>query len=170
MALQNNSTKPVAITMGDPAGVGPEVIMAALSALSPDQRQGIVVVGSRAVLERAGKVVGSSLTVGLRSQAGNHGVVVEEVDVPGLVAEFGKLDASCGEAAFRYIERAVRLTEAGEMAGLVTAPIGAPHTFRNADADAPATLLCTVTPERYIGYLKELAALTQTDAAGSKGA
>ena len=123
MVLENNAAKPVAITMGDPAGVGPEVIMAALSALSAQEREGIVVVGSRAVLERAGKVVGSSLTVGLRGQAGNRGVVVEEVVVPNLVAEFGQLDPSCGEAAFRYIERAVRLTEAGEMAGLVTAPI-----------------------------------------------
>jgi mannose-6-phosphate isomerase-like protein (cupin superfamily) len=42
---------------------------------------------------------------------------------------------------------------------LVTAPIGAPHTFANADDQAPASLLCTVTPERYIGYLKELATL-----------
>jgi quercetin dioxygenase-like cupin family protein len=42
---------------------------------------------------------------------------------------------------------------------LVTAPIGDPHTFGNADDQAPASLLCTVTPERYIGYFKELAAL-----------
>ncbi len=123
MAPRNPSDKPVAITMGDPAGVGPEVIMAALSSLSPDEREGIVVVGSRAVLERAGKVVGSNLTLGLRGQSGNHGVIVEEVEIPGLKAEFGQLDPSCGEAAFRYIERAVRLTEAGDMAGLVTAPI-----------------------------------------------
>jgi mannose-6-phosphate isomerase-like protein (cupin superfamily) len=39
---------------------------------------------------------------------------------------------------------------------LVTAPIGDPHTFGNADGDAPATLLCTVTPERYLGYFREL--------------
>jgi hypothetical protein len=42
---------------------------------------------------------------------------------------------------------------------LVTAPIGDPHTFANADDQAPASLLCTVTPERYIGYLKDLASL-----------
>ena len=42
---------------------------------------------------------------------------------------------------------------------LVTAAIGDPHTFANADDQAPATLLCTVTPERYIGYLRELASL-----------
>ena len=42
---------------------------------------------------------------------------------------------------------------------LVTAPIGDPHTFFNADADAPATLLCSVTPERYLGYFRDLADL-----------
>ena len=42
---------------------------------------------------------------------------------------------------------------------LVTAPIGDPHTFGNADDQAPASLLLTTTPERYIGYLKELATL-----------
>lgn len=42
---------------------------------------------------------------------------------------------------------------------LVTAPIGDPHTFGNPDADAPASLVCTVAPERYLGYFRELAAL-----------
>ncbi len=42
---------------------------------------------------------------------------------------------------------------------LVTAPIGEPHTFANADDDEPALLLCTVTPEKYIGYFRELAGL-----------
>lgn len=42
---------------------------------------------------------------------------------------------------------------------LVTAPIGDPHTFANADPDEPASLLCTVTPERYIGYFRELSKL-----------
>jgi mannose-6-phosphate isomerase-like protein (cupin superfamily) len=42
---------------------------------------------------------------------------------------------------------------------LVTAPIGSPHTFANADPDAPASLVCTVSPERYIGYFRELSGL-----------
>ncbi len=48
---------------------------------------------------------------------------------------------------------------------LVTVPIGDPHTFANADTDAPASLLCTVSPERYIGYFRELSAL-QADTDG----
>ena len=42
---------------------------------------------------------------------------------------------------------------------LVTAPIGEPHTFGNADPDAPASILCTVVPERYLGYFRDLQSL-----------
>jgi quercetin dioxygenase-like cupin family protein len=42
---------------------------------------------------------------------------------------------------------------------LVTAPIGAPHTFANADDQTPASFLCTLNPERYIGYFRELSQL-----------
>ena len=54
------------------------------------------------------------------------------------------------------LEERELLAEAGS---LVTAPIGDPHTFFNADPDAPATLLCSVTPERYLGYFRDLADL-----------
>lgn len=42
---------------------------------------------------------------------------------------------------------------------LVTAPIGTPHTFANPDPSQPATMLCTVTPDRYVNYFRELGAL-----------
>jgi quercetin dioxygenase-like cupin family protein len=42
---------------------------------------------------------------------------------------------------------------------LVTAPIGVRHAFGNPDIDQPASVLCTVVPELYIGYFRELAAL-----------
>ena len=41
---------------------------------------------------------------------------------------------------------------------LVTTPIGVPHTFSNPDPDHDATMLCTVTPDLYINYFRELAA------------
>jgi mannose-6-phosphate isomerase-like protein (cupin superfamily) len=43
---------------------------------------------------------------------------------------------------------------------LVTVPKGDPHTFGNASSDAPASLLCTVTPARYVEFFRELATLT----------
>ena len=46
---------------------------------------------------------------------------------------------------------------------LVTAPIGTPHTFANASADQPATMLCTLTPDRFVNYFRELGALAAGD-------
>jgi mannose-6-phosphate isomerase-like protein (cupin superfamily) len=43
---------------------------------------------------------------------------------------------------------------------IVTAPIGDAHAFANADDQAPASLLCTLTPQRYIDYFRELSQLT----------
>ena len=42
---------------------------------------------------------------------------------------------------------------------LVTVPIGTPHTFANPDPSQPATVLCTVTPDRFVNYFRELGAL-----------
>lgn len=117
-------SKPVAITMGDPAGVGPEVIVKAAAALSPEERGDLIVIGTRVVLERALEVTGVDLhLVGQGEIRSDNGLVVEEVAVDGLPLAFGQLDPIGGEASFRYIERAVRLTETGATAGIVTAPI-----------------------------------------------
>jgi mannose-6-phosphate isomerase-like protein (cupin superfamily) len=48
---------------------------------------------------------------------------------------------------------------------LVTAPIGTPHTFSNPDPDQPVTMLCTVTPDRYVNFFRELGALATAEAA-----
>jgi mannose-6-phosphate isomerase-like protein (cupin superfamily) len=45
--------------------------------------------------------------------------------------------------------------------GLVAAPIGTPHTFANPDASQPSIMLCTVTPDRYVNYFRELGALAR---------
>lgn len=44
---------------------------------------------------------------------------------------------------------------------VVTAPIGDPHTFGNPDSDEPATLVVTLSPEKYLDYFRELAAATR---------
>ncbi|MGH3669711.1 MAG: cupin domain-containing protein [Pseudonocardiaceae bacterium] len=50
-------------------------------------------------------------------------------------------------------------TITAEPGTLVTAPIGAPHTFGN-PGDVPAIMLCTITPDLYIDYFRELDTLT----------
>ncbi|MCJ9691339.1 4-hydroxythreonine-4-phosphate dehydrogenase PdxA, partial [Rhizobium sp. PRIMUS64] len=51
----------VAVTLGDPAGVGPEVIVKALAALPREERRDFVIVGNVEALERADRVTGAGL-------------------------------------------------------------------------------------------------------------
>lgn len=102
--------------MGDPAGVGPEVICKAIGALSDHERKGITVIGCAETLFRASKVCELDDAV-------LHDVRVEDVASPGVPLPFGKMDKAGGEACFRYIKRAVELASAGIIGCIVTAPI-----------------------------------------------
>lgn len=102
--------------MGDPAGVGAEIICKAIGALSNHERKGIAVIGCAETLLRASKVCELDDAV-------LHDVRVEDVASPGVPLPFGKMDKAGGEACFRYIKRAVELASAGIIGCIVTAPI-----------------------------------------------
>jgi 4-phospho-D-threonate 3-dehydrogenase / 4-phospho-D-erythronate 3-dehydrogenase len=118
----------IAITMGDAAGVGPEIIMKMLAERSLYARCSPVVVGDARRLRKAGEIVGSSLEVkgvnGPRDATFEHGTV-DCIDL-GLVPEdlpWGKLSPIAGNAAFRYIERAVELALSNHVHAICTAPL-----------------------------------------------
>ncbi|WP_138470220.1 4-hydroxythreonine-4-phosphate dehydrogenase PdxA [Poseidonocella sp. HB161398] len=118
------SRSPIVITMGDPSGVGAEVTVKALAALPEAERAGIAVIGDRATLARAAEAAGVALALRDHDSPGGAGAIrVIHVPVEGLPGEFGVLSPACGEASFRYIERAVEMTAAGDAAMIVTAPI-----------------------------------------------
>lgn len=115
---------PIAITMGDPSGVGAEVIVKALHARDPADRARFAVIGDRAILMRAAQACGIDLVIVPLAETGPEGAVrLEHVPVEGLPDRFGVLDPRCGEASFRYVERAVAMARSGSVAGIVTAPI-----------------------------------------------
>jgi 4-hydroxythreonine-4-phosphate dehydrogenase len=115
----NSGQHIIGITMGDPAGVGPEVICKAVAEMAPEDRARIRVHGNREVLRRAARIVGAELDFG----EGSGSVAVEHVPFDGELPAFGQLDPRAGDASFRYIERAVRAAQAGELGCIVTAPI-----------------------------------------------
>jgi len=115
------SEKPIVITMGDPSGVGAEVTVKAIAALSDKERARYAVIGDRDTLERA--VDATGITLALSDTAVPGALQVIDIPTPSLPGRFGVLDPACGEACFRYIKRAVELTTSGEAAGIVTAPI-----------------------------------------------
>lgn len=116
----------IAITMGDPAGIGPEIICRALSAMSAAERASAVVVGDPAILRRASASIGNDLAfVSLEQAEHDEGsVAVAVVEVPsGVEIPDGKISAGAGDMAFCCVQKAVDLVQAGRAQVIVTAPL-----------------------------------------------
>ncbi|MDR1387726.1 MAG: 4-hydroxythreonine-4-phosphate dehydrogenase PdxA [Propionibacteriaceae bacterium] len=118
----------IATTMGDAAGVGPEVTAAAVLAPEVLARCRPVVVGDAARLRRALDILG------LRAEVQAVAELEQALPGPGQVAvidlglippdlPFGQLSRLAGEAAYRYIARAAELAQAGRVGAICTAPI-----------------------------------------------
>jgi 4-hydroxythreonine-4-phosphate dehydrogenase len=103
----------LALTLGDPAGIGPEIVAAALAAAAPSLVAKLVVFGDRAPLERGARAMGVSLPPDL----------VVRGDGTGDAAIAGDPDERSGAAQVGYLEAAVAAAKRGEVAGIVTAPI-----------------------------------------------
>nr|WP_210257115.1 4-hydroxythreonine-4-phosphate dehydrogenase PdxA [Devosia sp. MC1541] len=100
--------------MGDPAGVGPEIAVKAVAEMGANERALTRIYGNRAILEKACAMTGVSIDLD---------AVVVNLDIEGQELEWGKLDPRCGDAAFRFSEKAVRDAQADEIGCIVTAPI-----------------------------------------------
>ena len=117
----------IGITMGDPASIGPEISVKALTDPKVLEMCDPLIIGDAAVMEDAVKVVCPG-QVKVRAVK-NVGEAVFEPGVinvydMGLVdmdrLEYGKVSAMCGEAAFRYVEKVIALAMNGEIDATVT--------------------------------------------------
>jgi 4-phospho-D-threonate 3-dehydrogenase / 4-phospho-D-erythronate 3-dehydrogenase len=113
----------VAVTLGDPAGVGPEVIVKALAAMPRQERRDFVIVGNSKALERACRTTGVDLRFGPSASEDGSTITVEEVALDDSLPEIGKISPVAGDASVRYISRAVELAMSGDADVIVTAPI-----------------------------------------------
>jgi 4-hydroxythreonine-4-phosphate dehydrogenase len=119
----------IAITMGDPTGIGPEIIAKALSMEEPFQFCRPVVFGDREVLSRVIQMQNLAATLeGIET-------IPEEGYLPGKIfllplsrleassLRFGQPDRACGEAMVKYIEEAVKWVRSGKLNAITTCPI-----------------------------------------------
>jgi 4-hydroxythreonine-4-phosphate dehydrogenase len=104
--------KPFALTMGDPAGVGPEIIVDALCQFGS---RPVVVFGERAIIERAQRLSG-------RPKAAQLTIQIVETSSNSLY-EDGVASAASGRAAIASIEAATKACQTGQCAALITTPI-----------------------------------------------
>ena len=119
----------VAITMGDPAGIGPEVTAKALKDEWVWQRCRPVVVGSTRALDASIKTIGAQVTCRSVSTVaevdGPPGTVsvldLDNLDYDSMV--MGEVSAAAGKASVEWVLKAGELATAGEVQAIVTAPI-----------------------------------------------
>ena len=117
--------KPLAITLGDPAGIGPEVAAKVVSEAHPSVPW--LLVGSRWALEKGAQAAGVSLPSiqsvhSARALTENVGLYEVTAAAPETI-EFGKINAACGKIAVESVEWAARAALANEVAAMVTCPI-----------------------------------------------
>jgi len=115
--------KPLAITIGDAAGIGPEIIVKAFCK-APEQFQNCIVVGDKAVMQRAWQVVAAKLKpMPIPSQ---EGLAIHQAGHPlnpDQLPAFGKISAVAGQLAADSITWATQAALRGEVSAIVTAPL-----------------------------------------------
>jgi 4-hydroxythreonine-4-phosphate dehydrogenase len=115
--------------MGDPAGIGPEIVVKALTHAKLRKECRLFVIGVAAVIQRAAEVLHVALPVrsvsSIEAVTGTEGVI-EVYDLSNCSLEqlqIGKVSALAGRAAFDAVKAAITLAMEGRIDGVVTGPI-----------------------------------------------
>jgi len=119
----------VAITMGDPAGIGPEIIVKALLSRQIHALCRPLVIGDGTTLAATIKLLDNPLKLRpveeIDEVQGKYGVIdfldMHKLDRQEVI--MGRVSAACGKAAMGYIARAAELARRGKVRAMVTAPI-----------------------------------------------
>nr|WP_153463407.1 4-hydroxythreonine-4-phosphate dehydrogenase PdxA [Sediminibacillus terrae] len=124
------SKKPiVGITMGDAAGVGPEIIVKSLQKQEVYENAHPFVIGDAKMLERAAKVLDTEITIKRVNEAENFEdttfgeIACYDLDILPVDLPFGQVSPEAGHAAFEYLRTAIELANAGRIDAICTAPL-----------------------------------------------
>lgn len=145
----------VGISMGDPSGIGPEIVLKALNEKSIYKICAPIVIGDVNVLKKMGEIISNKLqfnTINDPSEAISKQGTIDIIHMENIDAEklrWGKVDAGAGKAAYEYIEKAALLGIDGKLDCIATAPINK-KSIKAAKID-------------FIGHTEMLAHLTKTD-------
>ncbi len=172
----------IAITIGDPAGIGPEVTAGALAHGRLDEVCQPLVLGDAGVLRQAARFMGVELklhAVASPADARFEPGVVSILDLANVdlgAMQMGQIQGACGQAAYGFIRKSIELALAGTVDAVATAPInkealrdgGVPyldHTAMYADlthSPNPMTMF-TVGPLRIFFATRHVSLRTAVD-------
>lgn len=144
----------IAVTMGDPAGIGPEIVAKSIADKATYDVARCIVIGDKKVMEKAIKIVGADLKVNVVESPADgdysYGVLnmidLDNIDMSRF--EYGKINAMCGQAAFDYIKKSIEITMDKQADAVATTPINK-ESLHAAEVD-------------FIGHTEIFGALTGT--------
>lgn len=145
----------IAVPIGDPAGVGPEIVAKSVASGDVFEAADCVIVGDKTIIENAIKIVGEDLTVHMISEPeeGDYrkGILnlIDLGNVDMAKFEFGKVNGMCGKAAYEYIAKCIELANKGKVDAVATTPINK-ESLRAGGIN-------------YIGHTEIFGALTETE-------
>lgn len=129
--MAKNRKPNIAITTGDPAGIGPEITVKALEeGRKWIQRRVIpVVIGDGQVMAQALRIAKSNMKIHIvkdLDEAVKEGPIINVLDMKNVKMnrlKHGRVDAMAGKASYAYIVRAAELARAGLIRAIVTGPV-----------------------------------------------
>ena len=144
----------IAVTMGDPAGIGPEIVAKSIADKATFDVARCIVIGDKKVMEKAVEIVGADLKVNVVESPADgdysYGVLnmidLDNIDMSRF--EYGKINAMCGQAAFDYIKKSIEITMDMQADAVATTPINK-ESLHAAEVD-------------FIGHTEIFGALTGT--------
>ncbi|MFT0801426.1 4-hydroxythreonine-4-phosphate dehydrogenase PdxA [Bacillus swezeyi] len=118
----------IGITMGDAAGVGPEIIVKALKSREVYDICRPLVIGDMKMLEKAAAQTGSQAVINKVGHVKECSFIHEKIDCLDIDLlpdnlPFGKVSPEAGHAAFQFLKKAVELAQAGLIQAICTAPL-----------------------------------------------
>lgn len=127
----------IAVTLGDPAGIGPEIVAKTFNVRELYDMANLVLVGDKFVIEKALEVTNLDLKINVIEDVAEGKYefgTIDLIDI-GLIREdyeFGKVDEKCGQASYQYIKKAGELAMEGKVESVATSPINK-ESLRAAD-------------------------------------
>lgn len=119
----------IVIPMGDPAGIGPEIVAKAIASKKVFDIANCIVVGDKKVMQQAFDIVGKQVEINVieePEQGDFRENVCNLIDLDNVDMNefaFGQVSAMCGKAAFAYIEKSIALANARKVDAVATTPI-----------------------------------------------
>ncbi len=145
----------IAVPIGDPAGIGPEIVAKALCEAEVFEKALCIVVGDRKIMENAMKITGSNMKLHViqsPAEAVDNAELMNFIDLDNIDMsrfEFGKVNPMCGRAAYEYVEKSIQLANTHKVDAVTTTTI-----------NKEALKLAGVP---YIGHTEIFGALTGTE-------